>query len=50
MADRLEPLTFLDLDRGIVDRVLEREQRQRRSGPVAETVLRDIGTVASRIG
>jgi pyruvate ferredoxin oxidoreductase alpha subunit len=50
MADRLEPLTFLDLDRGIVDRVLEREQRRRRSGPVAETVLRDIGTVASRIG
>ena len=50
MADRLEPLTFLDLDRGIVERVLEREARQRRSGPVAETVLRDIGTVASRIG
>ena len=50
MADRLEPLTFLDLDWGIVNRVLEREKNQRRSGPVAEGVLRDIGTVASRIG
>jgi pyruvate ferredoxin oxidoreductase alpha subunit len=48
--DRLEPLTFLDLDRTIVDRVLERERNTRRSGPVAEGVLRDIGTVASRIG
>ncbi len=50
MADKLEPLTFLDLDRGIVDRVLDREKNVRRSGPVAEGVLRDIGTVASRIG
>jgi pyruvate ferredoxin oxidoreductase alpha subunit len=50
IAEKLEPLTFLDLDRGIVDRVLERERNTRRSGPVAEGVLRDIGTVASRIG
>ena len=50
IAGRLEPLTFLDLDRALVERVLERERRQRRSGPVAETVLRDIGTVAARIG
>ena len=50
MADELEPLTFLDLDRDIVDRVLEREKVRRRSGPVAEGVLRDIGVVASRIG
>jgi pyruvate ferredoxin oxidoreductase alpha subunit len=50
MADKLEPLTFLDLDRTIVDRVLERERNRRRSGPIAEGVLRDIGTVASRIG
>jgi len=50
MADRLEPLTFLDLDWGIVNRVLEREKNTRRSGPVAEGVLRDIGAVASRIG
>jgi pyruvate ferredoxin oxidoreductase alpha subunit len=50
MADKLDPLTFLDLDWGIVNRVLERERTTRRSGPVAEGVLRDIGTVASRIG
>jgi pyruvate ferredoxin oxidoreductase alpha subunit len=50
MSDKLEPLNFLDLDRNIVDRVLERERRVRRSGPVAEGVLRDIGTVASKIG
>lgn len=50
IADRLEPLTFLDLDRGLVERVLARERSLRRSGPVAEAVLRDIGTVASRIG
>ena len=49
LAGKLEPLTFLDLDRGIVDRVLERERKLRRSGPIAESVLRDIGTVASRI-
>jgi pyruvate ferredoxin oxidoreductase alpha subunit len=50
MADRLEPLTFLDLDWAIVNRVLEREKHTRRSGPVAEGVLRDIGMVGSSIG
>jgi pyruvate ferredoxin oxidoreductase alpha subunit len=50
IADQLELLTFLDLDWQIVNRVLEREKKQRRSGPVAEGILRDIGTVASRIG
>jgi pyruvate ferredoxin oxidoreductase alpha subunit len=49
MADQLEQLTFLDMDWDIVNRVLEREKAQRRSGPVAEGVLRDIGTVASRL-
>ncbi|TMH32634.1 MAG: pyruvate ferredoxin oxidoreductase, partial [Betaproteobacteria bacterium] len=34
----------------LVNRVLEREKKSRRSGPVAEGILRDIGTVASRIG
>jgi pyruvate ferredoxin oxidoreductase alpha subunit len=48
-ADRLEPLTFLDLDRRIVERQLERERVTRRSGPVAENLLRDVGTVASRV-
>ena len=47
MADKLELLTFLDLDWAVVNRVLEREKASRRSGPVAEGVLRDLGTVAS---
>mgnify|MGYP000886364648 FL=1 len=46
IEDKLELLTFLDLDWGIVNRVLEREKQQRRSGPVAEGILRDIGTVS----
>ncbi len=49
IADKLDLLTFLDLDHDIVNRVLEREKKQRRSGPVAEGILRDIGTVSSRI-
>ena len=49
-ADLLEDLTFLDLDWSIVNRVLEREKLQRRSGPVAEGILRDIGSVSSKIG
>jgi len=49
IADKLELLTFLDLDWGIVNRVLDREKKQRRSGPVAEGILRDIGTVASHL-
>ena len=47
--DRLQPLTFMDLDWGIVDRQLEREARMRRSGPIAENLLRDVGTVASQV-
>ena len=43
--DELGPLTFLDLDWNIVNRVLEREKQQRRSGPIAETILRDVGVV-----
>lgn len=48
-ADRLQPLTFMDLDWSIVNRQLERERASRRSGPVAENLLRDVGTVASRV-
>jgi pyruvate ferredoxin oxidoreductase alpha subunit len=48
--DQLDHLTFLDLDHGIVDRERARMTARRRSGPSAENVLRDIGTVASRIG
>jgi len=49
MADRLEPLTFMDLDWRIVNRQLEREAAMRRSGPAAENLLRDVGTVAAKV-
>jgi pyruvate ferredoxin oxidoreductase alpha subunit len=49
VADKLEPLTFMDLDWRIVERQLEREARVRRSGPIAENLLRDVGTVASKV-
>jgi pyruvate ferredoxin oxidoreductase alpha subunit len=39
-----EGLTFLELDRGIVDRELARMAEHRHSGPTAENVLRDLGT------
>ncbi len=48
--DELEDVTFLDLDRNVVNKQLERERQTRRSGPIAESVLRDLGTVASKIG
>ena len=47
---RLDPVTFLDLDYSIVERVLKREREQRRSGPIAEAILREIGVVAAKIG
>ena len=43
-------LTFLDLDWNVVNKQLERERTTRRSGPAAESMLRDIGVVAARIG
>jgi len=46
----LEALTFLDLDRSLVERALAREREQRRSGPIAENILRDVGVVAARAG
>ena len=49
MADTLEPLTFLDLDWRIVNRQLAREAQVRRSGPIAENLLRDVGTVAAKV-
>jgi len=47
--DALQPLTFLDLDWDVVNKQLARERAVRRSGPAAENILRDIGTVASKI-
>ena len=48
-ADVLEPVSFLDLNWNVVNRVLERERRGRRSGPIAENILRDIGIVGATI-
>lgn len=45
----LPPLTFMDLDWRIVNRQLEREAATRRSGPIPENVLRDVGAVASKV-
>jgi len=47
LADRLQPLTFLDLKWDIVERELERMRGSRRSGPHAENILRDVGVVAA---
>ena len=49
LADQLEDLTFMDLDWNIVNRQLARERSAGRSGPAAESMLRDIGSVASRV-
>ena len=48
-ADLLQPLTFLDLDWRIVQRQLEREAQTRKSGPIAENLLRDVGTMAAKV-
>ena len=50
LADRLPPLSFLDLNHDIVDRQLAREAVMRRSGPIAENLLRDIGGRAEKPG
>ncbi len=46
-ADRLEPLTFLDMDWDLVNGELERIGSSRTSGPHAENILRDVGPVAA---
>ena len=48
--DELAQLEFLDLNWGIVERELAREKLQRRAGPTAEAILRELGAVASPIG
>ena len=46
-AGELPLTTFLDLNRELVDRELERTRAVRRSGPHAENMLRDVGVVAA---
>ncbi len=47
IQDRLEMLSFLDLNTAVVGRQLERERQARRTGPAAEAILRDIGAGAA---
>jgi pyruvate ferredoxin oxidoreductase alpha subunit len=46
-ADQLEPLTFLDMDWEVVNRELARMASSPSSGPHAENILRERGTVAA---
>ncbi len=50
LRGELEHLSFLDLDWNVVNKQLERERTTRRSGPAAESMLRDVGVIAARIG
>ncbi len=45
MDDDIEDPLFLDLNHEVIDRELARMKEQRRSGPVAENILREIGLV-----
>jgi pyruvate ferredoxin oxidoreductase alpha subunit len=49
LYDKIEPVHFLDLDLAIVNRVLTHESQKRRTGPIAENILRELGSVASKI-
>ncbi|MBO3751996.1 pyruvate ferredoxin oxidoreductase [Streptosporangiaceae bacterium NEAU-GS5] len=42
IAGRVGPLTFLDLNRELIERELRRAAQTRRSGPSAENMLRDL--------
>ena len=48
--DELEQLNFLDLNWEIVNREIARMQSRRRSGPIAENILREVGVAAAHIG
>ena len=47
--DDIDTVTFLDLNHALVDKHLAREKAHRRSGPVAEALLREVGAVAAKI-
>ncbi len=48
-ADKFEDPHFLDLDWPAIDRELARAKDKRRSGPVAENILRDLGLVGHKV-
>ncbi len=43
-AGILPQLTFIDLDLPLIERELDRHRTRRRSGPMAENLLRDLGS------
>ncbi len=45
VTDDLPKVTFLDLDEELVQREIDRNRADRRSGPAAENMLRDLGAV-----
>jgi pyruvate ferredoxin oxidoreductase alpha subunit len=49
LRDELEQLNFLDLNWDVVKRELARGKQQRRAGPSAENILRDLAQTAARI-
>jgi pyruvate ferredoxin oxidoreductase alpha subunit len=48
VADEIENPYFLDLDWAVIDRELARAKETRRSGPIAENVLRELGMVGGK--
>ena len=49
-TDEVDDPHFLDLDLAVVDRELARGREKRRSGPIAENILRDMGLVGGKLG
>jgi pyruvate ferredoxin oxidoreductase alpha subunit len=48
-AGKLDEPHFLDLDWEVIKRELARRQQQRRAGPTAEHILRQVNRVASNV-
>jgi pyruvate ferredoxin oxidoreductase alpha subunit len=48
--NQLESLHFLDLEWDVVNRELDRERNVRRSGPIAENILKDLAAAGGRQG
>ncbi len=45
MTNSLPDLTFVDLNLQLIERELQRNKEQKRSGPMAENLLKDLGTL-----
>jgi pyruvate ferredoxin oxidoreductase alpha subunit len=48
-AETIKDPHFLDLDWSVVDRELARAEEKRRSGPIAENILRELGLVGGKV-